>query len=312
MQPPLSECCNLSPHFRALLQALFVTFLWATSWILIKIGLSNVPPLTFAGLRYFIAFLCLLPFALTPARRAALRQLSRGSWLRLISLGLLFYVFTQGAQFVALAYLPAITASLLLNFTTIVVALIGIPLLSERPSRQQWAGMACSLIGVLIYFYPVAIPAAQIFGLMVASIGVVANALSAILGRSINREAKLDPLLVTVISMGIGSVVMLISGLLTQGLPPLSPAHWLIVAWLAVVNTALAFTLWNHTLRTLSAVESSIVNNTMLIQIAVLAWIFLGERINTQEGVGMALVAVGVLVVQWKRTSSKAPVARSN
>jgi drug/metabolite transporter (DMT)-like permease len=285
--------------------------LWATSWILIKIGLGGLPPLPFAGLRYFIAFLCLLPFTLTPTRRSALRQLSRGAWLRLILLGLLFYALTQGAQFVALAYLPAITTSLLLNFTTIVVALIGIPLLGERPSLQQWGGMACSLVGVLIYFYPIELPAAQIFGLSVALVGVLANALSAILGRSVNREAKLDPLLVTVVSMGVGSSVMLVGGLITQGLPPLSPSHWLIVGWLAVVNTALAFTIWNHTLRTLSAVESSIINNTMLIQIALMAWIFLGERISVQEGIGMALVAIGVLVVQWKRSPPETPVTLS-
>ena len=40
--------------------------------------------------------------------------------------------------------------------------------------------------------------------------------------------------------------------------------------WLALVNSAFAFTLWNRTLRTLSATESSVINNTMLIQIAIL------------------------------------------
>ncbi len=242
----------------------------------------------------------------------ALRHLSHRAWLRLGLLGLLFYALTQGAQFVALAYLPAITTSLLLNFTTVVVALIGIPLLGERPTRQQWGGMACSLVGVFIYFYPVDIPATQVFGLIVALVGVLANALSAILGRSINRDTHLDPLLVTVVSMGIGSSLMLVGGFTIQGLPSLSPTHWLIIGWLAVVNTALAFTLWNHTLRTLSAVESSIINNTMLIQIALLAWVFLGERITIQEGVGMALVAIGVLVVQWKRSVPKTPVASSD
>ena len=51
-----------SPHFTAVFQALFVTFLWSTSWVLIKIGLEDIPALTFAGLRYGLASLCLLPF----------------------------------------------------------------------------------------------------------------------------------------------------------------------------------------------------------------------------------------------------------
>lgn len=54
-----------------------------------------------------------------------------------------------------------------------------------------------------------------------------------------------------------------------------------LIAWLAVVNTALAFTLWNMSLRHLSAVESAGINNSMLIQIAMLAWIFLDEPPGT-------------------------------
>ena len=48
-------------RFWAILLALFVTFLWSTSWILIKIGLKEIPALTFAGLRYLLGFFFLLP-----------------------------------------------------------------------------------------------------------------------------------------------------------------------------------------------------------------------------------------------------------
>ena len=46
--------------------------------------------------------------------------------------------------------------------------------------------------------------------------------------------------------------------------------------------------------------ESSIINGTMLIQIAVLAWIFLGEAITLQEGLGMLIAASGALLVQLR------------
>ncbi|MDL1890548.1 DMT family transporter, partial [Nitrospirales bacterium NOB] len=64
----------ISSHMRAVLQALFVTLLWSSSWVLIKQGLKDIPALTFAGLRYTLAFLCLLPLA---ARRGDLRTLRR-------------------------------------------------------------------------------------------------------------------------------------------------------------------------------------------------------------------------------------------
>jgi len=51
----------------------------------------------------------------------------------------------------------------------------------------------------------------------------------------------------------------------------------------------------------LSAVESSIINNTMLIQIAVLAWLFLGESLRTLGILGLGLAALGTLLVQLRR-----------
>lgn len=273
--------------------------------MLIKIGLQDIPALTFAGLRYGLAFVCLLPFSLRMFYRESTLRLSRNDWARLLLLGLLFYAVTQGAQFVGLFYLPALTVSLLLNFTSILVALLGMVFLSERPTRLQWAGTGLFLIGTLIYFYPIYFPTSQIIGLVIVIGGVIANALSSVLGRHINRQGNIHALTVTTISMGFGSVVLLGSGFTIQSMPRISLGGWAIVGWLAVVNTAIAFTLWNHTLRTLSAMESSIINSTMLVQIALLAWLFLGESITWQKGAGMLIAALGALIVQFPGTRDK-------
>jgi drug/metabolite transporter (DMT)-like permease len=105
--------------------------------------------------------------------------------------------------------------------------------------------------------------------------------------------------------MGIGSFILLIVGIITQGLPPISLRNIIFLLWLAGINTALAFTLWNLTLRTLTAMESSIINGTMLIQIAVLAWIFIDEPISLQEGIGMLIAGAGAVLVQIKFGSMK-------
>lgn len=292
-----------SSRIRAILQAIFVTILWASSWVLIKFGLRNdIPAITFAGLRYSLAWLCLLPFVLFKReQRLALRQLPRSSWVRLSVLGLVFYTLTQGAQFLSLAYLPAAMASLLLNLTPMVVGITGIFLLNERPIASQWFGIGLATLGVGFYFLPISLPRAQVTGVIVAIVGVLANAGSSLLGREINRHRLLSPLLITFISMGVGSGFLLIIGSITQGFGAMTWQDWGIVAWLALVNTAFAFTLWNHTLRTLTAVESSVINSLMMPQIAILAYLFLGETLSMKEIWGLLLVGVGVLIVQLKR-----------
>jgi drug/metabolite transporter (DMT)-like permease len=285
-------------RIKAILIALFVTLLWSTSWILIKIGLEDIPAISFAGLRYFLAFLSLLPFALTSSRKTEFRTLKRHDWLILVILGILYYAITQGTQFLGLTYLPAITVSLILNLTSIFVAGLGIIILKEKPGLLQWIGVLINISGVIIYFYPVSFPKGQWIGLAIVGCGMLANAFSSVIGRDVNRKGRFDSLTITIISMGIGSLLLLISGVAFEEIPPLNIKSWLLIAWLAIFNTAIAFTLWNYTLKTLSAMESSIINSTMLVQIALLAWLFLGEQLNGQQILGMLFAGAGAILVQ--------------
>jgi drug/metabolite transporter (DMT)-like permease len=207
---------------------------------------------------------------------------------------------TQGGQFLTLDHLEAITFSLLLNFTSVLVALFGIVALREMPSRLQWGGIVVFLAGVLVYFLPVTRSGSGPLGLVLGGFTVCANSAATLLGRSVNREGTISPVVVTGVSMGIGGIALLGTGMAVEGFRPFSPTGWLIIAALAVVNTALAFTLWNRSLQHLSAVESSLINNTMLVQIAVLAWLFLGERLGLREVVGLILAAGGIFMASLK------------
>lgn len=287
-------------HLKAVLLALLVTFIWSTSWIFIKIGLAEIPAMTFAGLRYFLAFLVLLPFLFQKQIRDEVKSLTRRDWLQMAFLGLVYYALAQGGQFLALAYLPSVTVSLILNLTTLFVAFSALVFLNERPSFLQWLGIAMNLVGMVIYFYPGGFSGGQWLGILFAIISLGANIGGAILSRKVNREAKFSPLMITIVSMGIGSTLMLATGLITQGIGPIRLQSWGIILLLAVVNTAFCFTVWNYILQTLSATESSIVNSTMLVQIAILAWIFLGERHNLQEIIGLTLTIIGVAVFQLR------------
>lgn len=117
-------------------------------------------------------------------------------------------------------------------------------------------------------------------------------------GTGVNRSSELPPLAVTTITRGVGATLLLLAGAFSQGVPQIALRSWAIIIWLAIVNTAVAFALWNHTLRTLTAAESSVINNTMLIQIALLAWLFLGEDLNWKEIVSLVAAGLGALLVQ--------------
>lgn len=283
----------------AALTALAVTVLWSSSWVLIRIGLDDeaLEPITFAGLRYGLAAALLLAWmGRSKSARATLADVVRRRRRQLVLLGLGFYALTQGAQFVAIDHQPAATTSLVLSLTPLAVAVASSRALGEAAERRQIAGALLVVAGAATYF--AGDLGATAIGLVAAGVALASNAASALLGRHVNRGLDASPVAVTAASMTVGALVLLAVGLAVEGWPTLSATAVLIIVWLAIVNTAVAFTLWNAALRRLSAVESAGINNTMLVQIAFLAWIFLGEAPGAAGLVGIAVVSIGIYLTQ--------------
>jgi drug/metabolite transporter (DMT)-like permease len=208
--------------------------------------------------------------------------------------GLVLIALTQGAQYVALAHQPAATTGLVLAMTPTFVAVIAAIALAELPSGRQVLGALLVAGGAALFF--VGELGFTTLGMLAAMLCLAANVAGAVLGRDVNWAARLSPLLVTTVSMSVGAVVLLAAGLLLEGLPDLGPRAWLLIGWLAIVNTAFAFTLWNRSLQRLSAVTSASLNNTMLVQVALLAWLFLSEDPGAAGLAGIVIVSVGVML----------------
>lgn len=286
-------------HRTALLGAVVVTVLWSSSWVIIRIGLDEegLRPITFAGMRYGSAALLLLLVALSrPAIRRDLFQLGRSDLVSLTTLGVVLYAVTQGAQFVALDHQPAATTSLVLATTPLVVAVISGRTLGERTTPSQVAG-ACLVLGGAAAYFSGSLAATAV-GMTAALVGLGSNVAAAVMGRGINRMRTTRPLVVTAVSMSVGASLLLLVGLITEGVPAPTGRGLVLIAWLAVVNTALAFTLWNHSLRLLTATESALINTTMVVQIALLAWLFLDETPDAVQIVGIVAVALGVVLAR--------------
>lgn len=289
---------NKPSRIKALLLAVLVTIIWSTSWVLIKIGLKDVPAMTFAGLRYMLASLLFFPLFLKKSVRDQIKALTKKQWLVLILLGIVLYTIGQGGQYLGLAFLPSVTVSLILNLSALFVAIVSSITIKEKLNWLQWLGIFLNLAGVLIYFNPANKMQGNWLGWLFAILCLLGNSVGSIIGREVNRNARIHPIVITGISMTIGSALMLLTGIAWQGLPPLSAQSIWIIVILAVVNTALCFSLWNYTQQTLLATETTILNNTMLVYVSILAWIFLGEKQSALGIIGLVLALAGAMIVQ--------------
>ena len=209
-------------------------------------------------------------------------------------------------QFAAIESQPVATSSLFLTLTPVLVALTSGRLPSERRGRAPAAAATLVPAGAAAYYTGTL--GATPTGLATCAAALAANAGASLLSRSINGDAAISPLVTTTVSMTIGAV-LLAAGAAVEGWPALSAGSLAIIGWLAIVNTAVAFTLWNFSLRHLTAGESSVVNNAMMPQIGLLGCGFLGEAPGPWQWAGMLLVSAGVVIGQH-RNSPAAPAAR--
>lgn len=230
-----------------------------------------------------------------------MRTHSKRWWIFIAIYGILFITITQGGQFIALKLLPAITVSFVLNLTPFLVIFLSIMLLKEIPTWLELLFFLIAFIGLGFYFLPIDFSRVSALGLFVVFAEMISNAFSSIIGRAINRTKSTPPVIVTWLSMSIGSIILLSIGIVIEGfytIFSLSLLSVLYIIWLGVVNTAIAFTIWNKVMQKLRAMDISIINSTMLPQIVILSMLCLGEMPLLKEWFGLGLIAFSTLLVQ--------------
>lgn len=292
-------------HIINIAEAFLVVIIWATSWIIIKNNLSEVPPLFFAGSRYFLASIFLLLWCFSTGKIREVKTIKNSTWPLLILLGIVMYTTAQGGQYIALSYLPSTHVSLFMNFSPVFISLLGILVLGEKLTMLKAGGILIYISGISIYFLPLVSEGGKTIGYIAASVCFCSHIIASLTGRYLNKSRKASPMVITTVTMFIGGTLLFITGIIAEGFTPFTLSGLVSLLILVIINTCMTFPLWNKTLRYLSASESSMISSTMLIFIAFLAWYFLDEVPTIKEMAGITLSVSGVMLVQKRAKNGK-------
>ncbi len=287
--------------------AILASFLWATSFIYIKVGLDDIPPLTFASLRYLIgaAALAIFRFGRPPPRR---RVDDRTSVL-LIVLGILLYAFVPALIFLGLDRADAVTFNFVFQAgIPLVLAITAGALLRERTSWLERLGVVIAIGGMYVFF-PAVPEGAEAIGLLLAGAAAISIGGSNLIQRRIMRTHAISSLEATMIPMTIGSLSLLAVALIVEEFPTLDFSSVLLLLVLGVLNTAFAFTIWHHAMRTLKALHAGVIASAQIVEVAVLAWWLLGESLTKARIMGSAIVLAGIAIVHVSKAHSSREAA---
>ena len=184
-----------------------------------------------------------------------------------------------------------------MSFLPLLMLFVSATYLNEIPTRRQIFGVIVSLVGSAIFFSS-GLQSGEPLGVVIVVVGLVGFLVFGILGRDIAKTREVDTLSLTAIPLAIGGGLLLLIAFPLEGMPVFTPRAWYIVLGLAIINTALAYILYNHALQVLTAIEMNTLLNLSPLGTVILSWLLLDEALTAVQIVGMVIVIAGVMLVQ--------------
>jgi drug/metabolite transporter (DMT)-like permease len=285
--------------------------IWGLTWIAMKIGVTAMPPVLFAALRFTAAGLLILALQRARGARIAVR---RGDWPRLVTISLLIITFCYAPLFWGVERVASgLAATINMALVPVCLFLLGLAHGEERFSGRQVAALLAGLVGLALLFAPkIAADAhAELAGIVAIIVGTFAYCWGSILGRPLLRLYSSG--LVAGLSTLIGGLAL---GLLSLVLEPgtlgslralADPA--VLASWLFLVlfGSLAAYTIYLRLLRDWGAARVGMYAFvTPMVALVAGAAIF-GERFGALELAGMAVL----LVATWLALRKPPPAAAS-
>jgi drug/metabolite transporter (DMT)-like permease len=276
--------------------------LWGSTWMAIKIGLRDLPPLFFAGARMLLAAAILLPFAWRAGLRLQSRErLEKTAWIGLLQIGIPYAL-----MFAAQQWLPsALTAVLFATFPVWLVLAARLLLHDQPLTPRKLTACALGVSGVLVLQLPALraqdlSPLAPVGGALVIAAAIVAAFANVYVRKELQAQA---PMVITFVQVFTGALFLVILSLLLERGRPAAftlPATAVLV-YLAVFGTAVTYLclFWLIPRVPMAAIGAiPLLDTTVAVTLGALV---------LRERIGWPLLAGGALVLTAVALANQAP-----
>src|SRR6266498_1155174 len=271
---------------------------WSSTWLAIKIGLRDLPPISFVAIRFLIAIIVLVAVSIGRTRLLPLR---RNDYAVLAITGILMFAVNYTLLFWAELHVSSGLAAVLQATIPIFGMIFAHWMLPDEPLRLQ------KLAGAIIALGGVALICARLLGFhgslaFWGGVGVVIGAASAAFANVLvkARSIQLAPAMLAAWQMIFGIAPLLVLGFAVDGNP--ARFHWTAMAlfclvYLAIIGSALTFLLLYWLLPRLTVAQLQSISLITPPGAVMLGWLLGGETFPISSLLGTALVLTGVWMI---------------
>jgi drug/metabolite transporter (DMT)-like permease len=292
---------------------LTLCIVWSSTWLAIKIGLRDLPPISFVAIRFLIAIVALLAVSVG---RARLLPRARDDYVVLAITGILMFAVNYTLLFWAELRVSSGLAAVLQATIPIFGMMFAHWMLPDEPLRLQKLG------GAIVALGGVAVICARLLGFdgplafwggVAVVIGATSAAFANVLVKA--RSMQLAPAMLAAWQMIFGTVPLLLLGFAVDGNP--ARFHWssssvFCLLYLAVIGSALTFLLLYWLLPRLTVAQLQSISLITPPGAVMLGWLLGGETFPLSSLLGTALVLVGVWMIFRKdETTRQRPQQRA-
>jgi len=286
--------------------------IWGSTWLFIKLGLDDLPPLTFAAIRFLLASLILTAIILA---RGVRWPCGRRDWILIAVVGVLQFSLNYGLVFWGEQHISSGLAAVLQStFPAFGLVIAHFYLPHERITLLKVIGVLMGIVGIAIIFSDQLNVAGQM-----ALLGSIALVLSAFFGAYGNVLVKaysqqVDPLALAAGQMACGFLPLLVLGIATEGNP--FRFHWTLIAvgslaYLVVVGSVIAFALYYWLVRNMEVTKTMMIALVTPVTAVILGILVLHEKLNWRLFAGGACIMSGLGLIVFRKRQKTVSKRRS-
>ena len=286
---------------------LLLCCIWVSTWMFIKLGLRDLPPLSFAAARFLLATAILA--GVVAARRA---RLPRGrEWLLLAQTGVLAFGLNYGLLFWGEQHISSGLAALLQATIPVFGMLLAHPYLpGERLNARKLAGALLGVAGVgVIFSHQLGSEGSMaLWGSAAVVAGAAFVAWANVLVKA--RGLKLEASVLSAGQMACGFVALASAALLLEGSPTKlrwTPLAVVCLLYLTLVGSVAAFLLFYWLVRHVDVTKTMLIALVTPLAAVLLGVVALGEEVSWRTVAGGAVIMSGVALVVLRRAPRPAP-----
>lgn len=287
--------------------AVIACLLWSTAYAGIKIGLQYDTPFHFAGLRFIISGLMILPFTLKPSVYV---KMIKVHWKVVLWVTFLQMIVNYAFFYRGLDLVPGALGAVIVGSQPLVTALVSnIMQKEDKLTRQKIITIFSGIAGVILisagrqaFKLGTLAELAGVLMILIANIGTAtSNVVVSLKGQGLN------PFVLSSFSLFTGGVILYLVSLPIEGMHSLTfPAeYWIDLLWLAFMAAA-AFSIWFKLLQRPGVKVSELNLFKFIIPVvgAILSWVLVpGENPEWLTVTGMIIITV-TLILFYRRSKT--------